>query len=93
MTHHTAANSPDTEISHPYFPRDAPIQNYAPNVASLPVILVGFGALISVFVHRVVVVARRCNPELKKGYGDQLVVAWFALCSYPSTRLARHGHG
>ncbi|KAH6624788.1 Emopamil-binding protein [Chaetomium sp. MPI-SDFR-AT-0129] len=65
---------------HPYFPPDAVVRGYTPNETPLVLILASFGGLIGAFVFGSVMLAKWYSPTLKRG--DQLVVAWFALCGF-----------
>jgi hypothetical protein len=65
-------------ISHPYFPQDAVISNYAPNTASLGAILREFVGLIVVFVASGLYVGKRISPSLRTR--ELMAMAWFLLC-------------
>jgi cholestenol delta-isomerase len=75
-----------TEFSHPYFPRDANIVNYEPNVDSLAFILGRFVGLIAVFVGSGLYLAKLFNSSLPRR--ELVAVAWFLLCKFVQNSMA-----
>ncbi|KAK3692504.1 Emopamil binding protein-domain-containing protein [Podospora appendiculata] len=79
-TTHPAAADRAVNSAHPYHPQHVSIPGYVPNSSSISSILGAFGGLIFVFVACALLLARRCNPAIRKP--DQLALCWFAICGF-----------
>ncbi|PSR83642.1 Emopamil binding protein-domain-containing protein [Coniella lustricola] len=64
--------------SHPYFPRDAAIPNYAPNISTTNELLVRFAAVWGCGLLASLVLLGRVCPRLSRS--DKAVFLWFILC-------------
>ena len=65
-------------MGHPYYPPEAAIANYAPNVTPAPQLIAAFGAITTI----IIVTAYRLagvNARLI----DRFAASWFALCKPP----------
>lgn len=66
--------------THPYYPLDAHIPDYAANVSSLTELSVQFATLLALTIATALWLATRCNPNLPAG--DQFIIGWYTLCPF-----------
>lgn len=75
---HAAVTAKMFASPHPYYPRSARIQGYAPNTLSLGDLAIRFAGLLTITIVTAVWLARRLNPRLS--LAEKSVLGWFVLC-------------
>jgi hypothetical protein len=63
---------------HPYFPLDAVIPGYIPNITGVTELIVTFGAIVSAVIVFSLWQTTRTQKPVRPI--DRFTVAWFALC-------------
>lgn len=69
--------------SHPYYPLDAHIKDYAPNENSIQRLLTTSSIASSVILGGTLAWVSFLRPSLSKA--DRFAILWFALCKIPAS--------
>lgn len=77
----------DGGLSHPYYPTDARITNYAPNERSVLGLLSIAGLGSTALLGVTLLLSTWARPKLRKG--DRIAILWFVLCTNLRTLFKR----
>lgn len=66
--------------THPYYPLNARIPDYVPNINTITQLSVQFASLLALTIFTALWLATRWNPRLTKG--DQVITGWYVLCKF-----------